>query len=220
VVKPTTGTGGRDVSYHVDKKGLSPVVREIRRIIGQRENVVIQKRIFPPPLKVARVPQEISLRGFVSWDEKDSPAYCGTVVRYDQEGRPVNLSLTARPMGVDECFDRLGLRGGWRAELETDITGQGERAFEVLHREARLLRPSARLDLMGVDIIPQTYGSKPIPWLIEVNSDVSGGMGDLDGISPPEEQGAAIRTYCRTIARRARARREADKEFRDNWRRL
>ncbi len=213
VIKPATGNRGRDVSFFDfsldgagDREALwLEAANSAKAILSQGENVVVQRRVQAPPLLIDGVKYDSNLRVFVSRDEDDAPVYSGAFVRYDRHDRPVNLSLTAQPMLLDNYYRRLGVEGKKRAQVQAQIAAQAERIFTVLHDRVNLLSPLAhRMDLMGIDIILENTGGGYVPQVIEVNCDMAGGMWDMDNISSLEEQGAGIRAFCRTIARRAR----------------
>jgi len=213
VIKPTTGSCGRDVSFfkwdfydHNRWRMFSEIVDAVWKIICNGENVILQKRVFAPELIINGRKYDSNLRVFVSRDQQDQPRVSAIAVRIDDRGGPVNLSLTALALTFDDYCKYLGIEGAAKEKLIAEIEKQAIGAFEVLHRKVKDFDAKPhRIDFAGVDIIlegDQKGGF--IPQIIEINDYHSGGMWDLDQVAPPEEKGQSTRLFIETMLRRGR----------------
>lgn len=215
IIKPTTGSCGRDVVF-VKAEDIDKAVDAIYNLMLKGEDVVVEERIYSPVFLENGVAQDWNLRIFVSRDSNDNFVVSDMVVRYDDEGvGAVNISRTAKVSTLEDIYDKLGLGENDISleELRKRIGKLAAKTALVIEEVSKLEVAGSKLgsihaDFMGIDIIVKREGL--VPFVIEVNDIQSGGMWDLDNYLSNRKDhekdriSRSVRDYVRTMIRRAR----------------
>lgn len=208
VIKPVQGECGRGVKFfnadEIDKAEI-----EVRQMLAEKQDVIMEQYMQPAPLCLEQDGEQKAwnLRVFVSRDSDNKLKASDMVVRYDDYGKPVNLSLGARAARFETVAQCLNLPADQAQDLRRRIEDMSVRAFQCIENaihEFEKVAPGNQQDFMGIDIIVRREGDRYVPYVIEVNDHHSGGMWDLDNVSGRDQKGSACKDFAATIARRAK----------------
>lgn len=205
VVKPTDEQGGEHVKFFT-KEESEKITEYILDLLQNRHSVLLEKRIHSVPLEIDGVKKDWNLRVFVSRDENNDLKVSDMEVRIDDDGKPVNISLSASVMTYENIVKYLKISPEASAQLHRDIEETVTKSFQAIDdavRKRHKIPNGAQQDWMGIDIIVQKEGDRYVPYVLEVNDHHAGGMWDLDNILPHEEQGRASRDLARVMIKRA-----------------
>jgi len=185
VLKPADGHMGNDVLVFQKENSPEAAARAVV-LLNEGRSVLIQDRIVPPMVLDNGRTLDWNLRVFVSWDPKTLKPVVGRgiVVRIGPSGKAINLSRGADCMLFEELAARLHWPDAERDALRREIEGIGAKAFEALHDAIRLEGTlpvtNFAVDLMGIDFMVRREKGRLTPYVIEMNNQESGGMGDWD----------------------------------------
>jgi len=200
VIKPVSGSCGMGVTF-VNRENTAYKIEHMRKIT---DNFIIEERITPPLLKYEGYDQQYdwNFRVFVSRDDNEAPKVSPPLVRIDKEGWPVNLSLGAARMNYDQLIEKLNLGADQASKLLKDIMDISLKAFTAVEEEVKGKSGKNYIssDFMGIDVI---INKDFVPYILEVNDFCSGGMYDLDRVSPEEEKGLSSIDFIKTMERKA-----------------
>ena len=131
------------------------------------------------------------------------------MVRSDNFGKPVNLSISAHVMLFEDVMERAKVPVESQKKLIQTIDEVCVRA--TMHVIADLLHgekapAGQQQDWMGIDIIVAKEGAEYVPYIIELNNEDSGGMWEHDKLlnAPGRPFKSSCEAYIDTIIRRAK----------------
>jgi len=214
VVKPADGAGGQGIEFF-NKANTSDAARKVVKLLKGNHNVIVEERIKSAPINLSKIfdmemPKvDWNLRVFVSRDENGDLVVDDKVVRVDKDGKPVNISLTAKATLFERICGLLELSPEQADKLKKQIDSIAIRSCEAIDeaiRSRHKIKAGKQQDRMGVDVIvSQDENGEFTPYMIEVNDHHAGGMWDLDNVLPAQEHGRACRNFAKTIIKRAKA---------------
>ncbi len=205
VVKPTDGQGGSGVIFF-KSNSLRAAAMAIQKLREEGHNVIVEKRIFSVPLDKMDQKKDWNIRAFISRDKNNQYMVSDLEIRMDDDGKPVNISISASVISFEMLCQKLGLSSERAEHFRKQINDIAIRTCQVLEetiKSAEKVPPGFQQDWMGIDIIVAREKGEFIPYVIEANDDHSGGMWDLDNISPKEKIGSSCKDLAHVILQRA-----------------
>lgn len=207
VVKPTNADGGNGVCFFTRKKTLK-AAHYIKGLLLSQLNVIVEKRIFSLPFQLDGITQDWNIRVFVTRDQNNHFVVENMMVRADKTGKPVNISISAKAMLIDDVLNRAGVKEEDQRALHQTINQECIRA--TMHVINDLLKDHlaskfVQQDWMGIDIIVSNENGKYIPYIIELNNEDSGGTWDYEKLlnNGNRKIQSSCPQYVDTIVRRA-----------------
>lgn len=207
VVKPSNANQGFGVKFFKSTE-LKAAAREVGRILEKGFGVMIEKRIVAAPLVIDGQRKDWNLRVFVTLNTENNGSIItigDILARVDTPGKPVNISISAKVMTLPDILDLMKVSEEERKKLMTDIDKIVEDQFIAIYKFiVDYFNMSPYMDLLGIDIIIAKEKGKLVPYVLEVNDHMSGGMHDLSKILPPHEQGRASRKLAAWMIKQAK----------------
>ena len=168
-------------------------------------DLIIQKRINPPPFEIDGVEQDVNFRVFITLDSEGRPMVIDAVARFGPRGGPINISLTAKPMTFAQLCLHWKLsdeskQAMWANLCETALaTYQAvELAAQKAKAELNSTTPYRALIWTGIDLIPRLEADGLWKhYLIEYNGDNAGAQWDLGQASG--DRTLAAREWARRV---------------------
>lgn len=207
VVKPTNTDGGNGVCFF-PLENARTAAHYIRALLMSDLKVIVEKRIFSLPFKLKNVTQDWNLRVFVTRGASNHFITDGMLVRTDDIGKPVNLSISAHAMLFDDVLTKAGVPLKAQKTLYKAIEKVCVRATMHVINDLLKTHPAQHYlqqDWMGIDIIVSKEAGNYIPYIIELNNEDSGGTWEHDKLLNPgrNKSKSSCPAYVETIIRRA-----------------
>ncbi|HAH20899.1 MAG TPA: hypothetical protein DCL49_08365, partial [Candidatus Omnitrophica bacterium] len=234
VVKPSGGWAGQGVLVFNEVTSNTEITHAITKLLREDKSVIVQERIYSPSIEENGIKKDWNIRVFVSRNENNQPVVTGMGVRIDDEGKPVNISLTAQALSIQQVGNKLGLYGKEINDLVEEIKSAAVRAFAAVdsHRRLSVIESIGNQhDFSGIDIMVKKSNGQYEPVVIEANGNPSGGIWHTQQVllasGQRKEADELLNHYIETAYRRGqqyKERIEADfKSFKylaqlDNWR--
>ncbi len=187
-------------------------------LLASGQSLLVQERIEPPYIVIGGVEHDWNLRVFITRDDDDQTIVAGISVRHSPKGGPVNLSLTAKTLTLEEVQTLLGLSAAEKAQMCATIQNTAIKQYHAVQAAIEGLVPAGTagvLDWNGIDVILRREQDLFVPYIIEINGCNSGAMwnsgnrvGDMAHVTRP---------YARLMLRRGQAYRAKDGNEAEHW---
>lgn len=206
-IKPTDGQCGESVEFF-DITNSEKAAKYAFTLLQEGRNVIIEEFIQSAKLVIDGKPMDWNVRVFITKDEDGDYFATDMIGRYDDQGKPVNLSLTAKAITKEELLKHLNLSGVDASLFLSSIYSVGVKSVKALVStitDYEKIDESLSQDMMGIDIIVTIVDGKLIPVFLEANDHLSGGMWDLEMKQDNENKGLAMIPIAKQINRRTKA---------------
>lgn len=200
VMKPTKGYQGRGISFfNFDQ------IEELVDSMLVDNSVVVEERINSYPIEINNRKKDWNLRTFVTYNfEKEEYTCFAIVPRIDNDNGPVNLSISAKAITIDEILSYIDVSDEEKLKLLRSVMDISEKATRAIvdiaeryqHRSGNHQHQGKQL-LAGVDII---IDKNLDPYIMEVNWSNSGGLESLSRIAGVDP----IIPLCQSIVTQAK----------------
>lgn len=182
VLKPNRGGCGADVHFF-DARNLDEMEAVLSALFQGGSDVVIQERIKPPLVMTAVGRQDWNLRVFATRDHRGRAIVPDMVVRIGPEGGPINFSLSAEALLLEEIAELLGWDGPTLRQVREQVAAVSARAYQTMcaaiAEDAPPEAGPSAPDIMGIDVIVRRQGTGWQACVIEMDIH-PGGAWDLN----------------------------------------
>jgi len=202
VLKPNQGGCGADVHFF-DARNLTETEAALSALLQGGSDVVIQERITPPLVMTGAGRLDWNLRVFATRDRQGRAVVPDMVGRIGPEGGPINCSLGAEALLLEEIAQLLGWDGPTLRQVREHVAAVSARAYQTMCAAIAddvppQAGPSAP-DILGIDVIVRRQGAGWQACVIEMDIN-PGGAWDLNN---------RLRTVSRAASGRGELSREA-----------